>query len=752
VAQLQNTFSQALLEKLIPGARKPVSDITITMMAPGIDMAEKARLKMELQKCWTQCSQRMDHRAWCENTEAVDFSKQTHYIAKSALKEFERQKKLYKQYYTVGLKIQVDRFAQSKSKDESESKYDVSGWRLGSSNVNDFRRKGERLLLVSGVSLVHSQGSLAAKTSDMSNGGCLLLVEPEQAEHLVLLDKVTIEFSELVKKYALDQRHISYQIVDIKPSSDAYRIALKRTDEGDSSEFEQLLLRLMGEHKRRNRLDVDNTIRALSARSYNMASVAQLNSLIVMSNRNNRYHLLISQGHNISLQAELMLDKHLIPHMVENNQSGGCKLFFVWALSQNEVFITDLESMAQNDTFESTLKIWGNAVWHKAFLVKSDPIDAQLADLGTSIPSGVSPVANKLNAPLPVKVAQFARELGKISLLEDVTYVLDSIKPLQSKTQQSSQQSTLFRVKKSTGNLRQMPFNVKELPNFYGTYRFSHDCELTHQGKNFKIVNGHADCRDALVSIPLDSQTLKKGNKVSITWMIGELRISLDAAVVEHNKLHKRLALCWCDNPQMVKQLFKELEKLNAFDLAFKEDVQANRLDAAVRNMVLSNLPKVAIFAQSKRQAIALKGLTGHQHLPKYFIDNNNRVRLDALFSQQILLNLANSAHQHKEILFVALEGGKIIDRRLISEFSSPKLMLKVLQHLCKMSTLFIFALDVSHTREKAEDAIVNIENKYLRHYSPGKAKKLEASLAFNLSIQLTDISAMFRSFIGMCR
>lgn len=752
MTEAQFSFSQDLLEKLIPSARKPVSDITLTMLAPDLDMAQKARLKMELQKCWAQCSQRIDHRQLCEQAVEINFAKQTHYIAKAAMEEFNRQRKLYNEYFTVGLKSRVDYFAQEYKKEEQQRRIDVFGWRLGSSNISDFRRRnGERLLLVSHVDVTHDLGRLPAKTSNISKGGCLLLVEPDAAVALVLYSKVVVEYCELAAKYALDEQSITYEVVDIKPGTDACRVALKRIEFDEGSQFDKLVDGLMNEHKRRNRLDVDNTIRALSARCHSMASIAQLNSLIVMSHRAHRYHLLISQGHTISLQAELLLSDELIPHMSEETAIGGSKLFFVWANSRDEVYIADLKSMAEQYAFDSTLKVWRSASWHKAFLVKAEPVDAKMADLGTTIPSTVSKVAEKLNAPLPARVEQFTKELGKLTLMEDVTYIMDSVTSSFAAGHLSAEALSTFRLPKAQGRLRQTPFDVRELPKFYGHYRFSHECELEHRGQRFTIVNGHANALDAVLALSLKNHKLEKGSKVKITWSVEQTRISLDARVVDNDTLHKRLKIEWLQVPGAVKQLFQELDNLNAFDAAFKEDVNHNKLDVALRNITLSNLPKVAVFAQAKKSAISLTALTGHQHLPKCFIDGSNRVRLDGLFNEQILKKLALSNDCHKEILIVAIDGGKVTERRLLSEFSSPKLMLKVLQHLFSTARVYIFAMDITRSRHTADDAVIAIENKYLRHYSPGKAKKLEAALSFNMAVQLTDISKMFEDFILCC-
>ncbi len=743
------TFDQQLLEKLIPSARKPMSDITLTMMAPDLNTAQKAKLKMELQKCWSQCSQRIDHRQWCESPVEVSFAKQTHFIAQAAVSEFKRQRKLYNEYFTVGLKRQVDAFAQAHNKAQAQSRIDVYGWRIGPSVLCDFRRRtGERLLLVSQVQLCCEHGEVTGKTSNISKGGCLILLAPEQAERLVLQSQVGVRFVELGSKYALDFDAVHYEIVDIQPGKDVCKVAMKRSANGDTPQFDKLVDSLMNEHKRRNRLDVDNTIRALSARTHSMASVAQLNALVVMSHRANRYHLLISQGNTLSLQAELLIEAQLIPHMVESVAGKTSKLFFVWANCRDQVKVAELGELVKQGRFESIMKVWGSAIWHKAFLVKAQPVDAKMADLGTTIPSTVSKIAEKLNAPLPARVAQFTKELGQLTLLEDVSFLMDSLLGgnasgiLQTQTDD-------FNVPKAQGRLRQTPFDIRQLPKFRGHYRFSHECELEYREQRIKIVNGHADALEAVMALSLKRLVLEKGAKVKIIWLVEQTRIALDAKVVESDPLHRRLKLQWLQAPGAVQQLFIELEKLNAFDAAFKEDVQHNKLDVALRNLTLSNLPKVAIFAQSKRQSIALSALTGHQHLPRCFIDGNNKVRIDGLFDEAILKKLSTAKDGQKDMLIVAIEGGKVTERRLLSEFTSPKLMLKVLHHLFATARVFVFALDISRSRSSAEDAVVSIENKYLKHYSPGKAKKLEQALSFNLSIGMTDVSQMFEACLS---
>jgi hypothetical protein len=705
-----------------------------------------------LQRCWAQCVQRIDHRALTQEVVEVKFAQITHHICAASVKEFERQQVLYNKNYTVGLKQQVDAFAQTyRAQIPAQMTYKVKGWRLSSSNISDFRRQnGERLLLVSRIKLLVQGEEVDAKTSNISSGGCLIMVPAEQAKLIGVNNKISVQYSELAEIYTLDDNNVHYKVVNIEPAEDVYRIALKCISQDLTGEFDQLIEQLMRAHKQRNRLNVDNTLKALSARRYNMATVAQLNALMVLSHNANRYHLLISQGHNLGLQAELLLNEHLIPQMVEQTPAGSCKLFFAWANSQNEVYLADFQNIVKSKRYESTLKLFSSGIWHKTFLLKADAMDPELADLGTSLPANVSPIVDKLNAPLPVKVARLTKELAKITLIEDVTYVFDSLGLSDSTSKDYQRQCEPYLVTSAKGVLRQVPFNIKELRNFHGTYRFSHDCQLVQGDKQFTIVNGYANSREAVITLSLKGHQLDTSSEVSIYWGIGEVQISLPAQVIQLDDFHKRTTLKWCDEPQLVKSLFKELEQLKAFDSAFKEDVQANKLDDALRNLVLSNLPKVSIFAHTRKHSIALTALTGHQYLPGIFIDNAQQVRLDALFSQEILHTLANGPVRQQELLFVAVKAGKVVERRLMSEFSSSRLMFRVLQHLTASGQLFTFALDMGKTRVVADDEITRLENKYIAHYSPGKAKKLDAELAFNLSMQMVDISALFRIFIGL--
>jgi hypothetical protein len=65
---------------------------------------------------------------------------------------------------------------------------------------------------------------------------------------------------------------------------------------------------------------------------------------------------------------------------------------------------------------------------------------------------------------------------------------------------------------------------------------------------------------------------------------------------------------------------------------------------------------------------------------------------------------------------------GKVIQRHLLSEFTSPEQMFSVLrQH--NAARLYVFALDINKPRMVADDAIVTIEHKYLSHTARPKRK-----------------------------
>lgn len=654
MVQMHSGFSTELLEKLIPWANQPVGEHAITALTAGMDGASKLKLKETLKNCWRRCYQPVDHRQSGEAIIEVVFAKYTHFIATSAMVEFERLKKLYNQEFTLGLKQAIDEFVvvpgeqvqaspqkHPQPKKRPREKTLTTGWRIGASDVRDFRRRnGERLMLVSKVGLEYQGHRFLAKTANISSGGCLVRIDPQDLPCPSLCGEVGVEYIELSEKYTLAPQWMCYQVVNFKPLEQSCQLALKRVEKDGKEEFDQLIAHLMNEHRRRNRLDVDNTVKALSARCFNLSATAQLNALMVLSHYQDQYHFLINLSQNDSQHQHLVHEAHLLPYLSENTATGVCHLFFVWTDNQNRLYVAELKDINRQPVFETMLGHWRKAQWHKVFLVKADTLDPQLADLGTSLPCDVATIVSKLNAPLPVNVARLSQELAKITLIEDVTDVVDVIAPGK------------FSGKRSGSQLAR-----------------------------FKLANTHINKRSKLKPV------------------------------------------------------------------SFKEAGQPSKLDSALRNLILSNLPKVAIFADVRKRGVAPVGLTGHQYLPEPFIDDSRRVKLDLLFSQQILLKLANCEGHHKDILFVAMTKGKVTERYLLSQFMLPKLLLNILKRIKKSAELYIFILDVGQARERFEDVIVTIEHKYLSHYSPAKAKKLDASLKYNLSIQMVEVSEQFSAF-----
>ncbi len=671
MSQLPGSLSADLLEKLIPWANQPVGEHAITALTGGMDNASKLHLKQVLRDCWLRCDQVIDHRSIMATANKpvvkVDFANLTHFVAASALVEFKRLQRLYNNELTWGLKNSIDAFVHlpvsqgadnsPKLKTSEQSKTLepslASEWLMSTSKVSDFRRRnGERLLLVSKVAIHYRGQTFAAKTANISNGGCLVLIDKASLSEGLFNDlgnahvnsqfaiefEVSVEYLELSEQYGLNVALMAYQVVSFNGATPLCKLALKRVDKDGRVEFDQLIAHLMNEHRRRNRLDVENTVKALTARCWHLATIAQLNAVMVLSHKRDRYHLLITQPKTAKLQNQLKLHPHLLAFMTEITDVGQCKLFLVWTDAQNLVYVADLAQLTPGK-LAAVLMHWRQALWHKAFMVKADSLDPELADLGTSLPCDVAAIVSKLNSPLPVKVAQLSVELSKISLIEAVDYMIDGLDAKLPKGDKDALSLAPFRLIGEGGQLRQVPFSAKE-------------------------------------------------------------------------------------------------------------DTQGNKLDSALRNLVLSNLPKVAIFANVHKQTISPSGLTGYQYLPAPFIDDKHRVKLNVLFSQDILSKLGAKHSQKQDMLFVSMVNDKVNERFLLSEFNSKKVMVNILKRINHCGDLFMFALDLTSPRTRAEDAIVTIEHKYLSHYSPSKAKKLDANLDFNLSIQLVDVSDLLRVFV----
>lgn len=752
---MDSPFDSDLLEKLIPWINKPVAEHAITALTAGMDDSRKAALRESLQQCWLQASERIDHRSINDEVVRVDFASLTHFICKGALEEFERLKSLYNNHFTEGLRESLADFVANmvESKHVEERNF-VSHWRIGATNLGDFRRRGgERLLLTTSVVVIHNHLRYCATTADLSMWGCLICFGPEQCPELVVGEEVLVEFTQLSAKYNCQLGYLAYKVVSFNPQALTRQMAVKRLpcDRPNVDErFEQLFRGLLQEHKQRNRLDVDNTIRAVTARSFSLSSVSQLNAIMVLSQYQQRYHLLVSQGQSLNLQAQLQIHESMIPHMVETTPLQQSQLFYAWADSRDKVYLAGLQTLIKLNLVDDVLGVWRSASWHKAFLVHTESLTDGLVDIGTSLPCHIAPAISKLNAPLPDKVVKLSEELNKISLIEDVSYLVDAMSMGRRNTLKTLRKFNGFRVKRAKGILRQVPFDGQQLPKFKHTYRFTHCSRLTYKNEQFVIVNGFCDLERGMLHLSLNDDPPKRGAQIDISWEIDGSLIFLPAKVERYDEIHKTVELIWCDEQGLVQGLFAELNMLDVFALAYKPDIQAVKLDMAVRNLILTHVPKVSVFVTLKNNGLALKGLTGMRYIPEQFVDSANRLKLDNLFSKQILKRLAQNHGLWGDILFVGVKDGKIVERHLLSEFDSYIQWLEPLRQLNRHASLYIFSIDVTPTREVADDAIVRVEKKYIRYYNPSKSVKLDKDLGYNLSIQLLDVTQLMAHFIHL--
>lgn len=382
--------------------------------------------------------------------------------------------------------------------------------------------------------------------------------------------------------------------------------------------------------------------------------------------------------------------------------------------------------------------------------MRTESLTDGVVDIGSSLPCHIAPVISKLNAPLPDKVVQLSEELNKISLIEDVSYLVDAMSMGRRNTLKTMRKFNSFRIKRARGILRQVPFDTQQLPKFKHTYRFTHCSRLTHQNEQFVIVNGFCDLERAMLHLSLNDNPPKRGDSIDISWEIDGSLIFLPAKVQRYDDIHKIVDLVWCEEKELVKGLFAELNMLEVFALAYKPDIHAVKLDMAVRNLILTHVPKMSIFLSLKNNGIALKGLTGMRYIPDQFVDNAQRLKLDSLFSRQMLKRLAQNHGLWRDILFVGVKEGKTIERHLLSEFDSYIQWLEPLRQLNRHAKLFIFSVDVTPSREIVDDDIVRVEKKYIRYYNPSKSAKLDKDLGYSLSIQLLDVTQLMRHFIAL--
>jgi hypothetical protein len=313
---------QLLIDSFAGLANKASFDTKYTAATIELSKTERFLLKMELKRLASPCTRCLDLRGLVDgDCQLFDFQGQNHFLDDFAIQVFQENAEIY-QGYTFGVYEavknavsnlrhvqQIEKFNAESIDDKKYSKKGLTG-KKNQYPVKLFsfesypNRIEERMNFAVPVTVALNDNEKIEVTSiDISLTG--LKIKVANQTDFFEGDKVTVTFTGLEQEFKFNKNSLFiYQVQNILNDNDVQFIGLKRISIKENDSFVRFLANYIQGNKRRYKINLDNSINALQARSFEQFSLMKINELVVFMSGNNqsflpRYVLLTKNNQDV---------------------------------------------------------------------------------------------------------------------------------------------------------------------------------------------------------------------------------------------------------------------------------------------------------------------------------------------------------------------------------------------------------------------------------------------------------------------
>ncbi|MGS2720892.1 PilZ domain-containing protein [Paraglaciecola aestuariivivens] len=272
-----------IIEELKPMINEPEFNQVLSQVAARVPKQKRFLLKMELMRLARPCIRLIDLRGLVDGQcKIYEHEGKEHFLDELAIETFERQVRIFGEY-TIGVYEAVTntennfRVIYKKEQLAARNKRNTSVVEAPKQEhfhaplidfANFAQRAEERMNFSVNIEMfTELNKSVQATTIDVSVNG---LKVKASKEHLFKPDeKLTVQFRGLEKEYLLDKRQgVSYVISSVESTKDAQRLNLKRQFDVPFPSFDKFFERFIHGNKRRYKVNLDNTIKAIQNKTY----------------------------------------------------------------------------------------------------------------------------------------------------------------------------------------------------------------------------------------------------------------------------------------------------------------------------------------------------------------------------------------------------------------------------------------------------------------------------------------------------
>ena len=447
-----------IIEQLKPMVNEPEFNQVLLQTAADVPKEKRFLIKMEVKRLAKPCMRTIDLRGHVDGKcKKYVHEGRSHYMDDLAVDKFEEQIRVFGRY-TYGVYeavqntennfrlIREKELAQERAHKENPTAKKRSAvleqFKVPTVNLLDYRQRNtERMNFAVAVEVFNNAGqAMRGLSVDISLEG--LQIKLAKDAFFKTGETLFIFFRGLESEFAMDKKNgIAYKLVKIITKNDVNYLALQRDKDRPSPAFDKFLESFIHGNKRRYKVNMSNTIEAITSKTCEQyfsprsptlpVYIDVINKTLVprfaMVNEVNRETVQYWQDEDENCRLNFLLTQERLMRLL--NKSDEVREIFVFSfthLHSDKVYFysASFEELLQKDTLLKIFLGFGSkkASWRVFKITLTDMVPEQ-AHIPLSIPDSVGSKVKKLNTPPSARLMSKLKNLRYLAHVTDVTSV-----------------------------------------------------------------------------------------------------------------------------------------------------------------------------------------------------------------------------------------------------------------------------------------------------------------------------------------
>jgi len=447
-----------IIEQLKPMVNEPEFNQVLLQTAADVPKEKRFLIKMEVKRLAKPCMRTIDLRGHVDGKcKKYVHEGRSHYMDDLAVDKFEEQIRVFGRY-TYGVYEAVQNtennfrlmrekeLAQERAHKENPTAKKRSAvleqFKVPTVNLLDYRQRNtERMNFAVAVEVFNNAGqAMRGLSVDISLEG--LQIKLAKDAFFKTGETLFIFFRGLESEFAMDKKNgIAYKLVKIITKNDVNYLALQRDKNRPSPAFDKFLESFIHGNKRRYKVNMSNTIEAITSKTCEQyfsprsptlpVYIDVINKTLVprfaMVNEVNRETVQYWQDEEENCRLNFLLTQERLMRLL--NKSDEVREIFVFSfthLHSDKVYFysASFEELLQKDILLKVFLGFGSkkASWRVFKITLTDMVPEQ-AHIPLSIPDSVGSKVKKLNTPPSARLMSKLKNLRYLAHVTDVTSV-----------------------------------------------------------------------------------------------------------------------------------------------------------------------------------------------------------------------------------------------------------------------------------------------------------------------------------------